>query len=183
MALYPEANPTNIQMNQRSTPVSNGQFRIRLGMIIMLVGFVVFVIGAVPGFFGLDRSPVIGFVQIAVFLIGLAIICLGGYICMNVLWNNQQKTILADIGLRLVSTGFVIAVVSGLADVFGFGSQLSPEIPFYGPWQAMGVLFGEVIIVLGFIFQIPFSVRDKGSESPPEKKEETQSNKIDVVFD
>lgn len=149
----------------------------------MLVGFVIFVLGAVPGVFGLDRSPVIGFVQITVFLIGLAIICLGGYISMNVLWNNHQKTILADIGLRLVSTGFVIAVVSGLADVFGFGSQLSPEIPFYGPWQAMGVLFGEAIIALGFIFQIPFSLREKGSESHQENKEETRPNKIDVVFD
>jgi hypothetical protein len=149
----------------------------------MLVGFVVFVIGAVPGVFGLDRSPVIGFVQISVFLIGLGVICLGGYICMNGLWGKHQKTILADIGLRLVGTGFVIAVVSGLADVFGFGSQLSPEIPFYGPWQAMGVLFGEAVIALGFILQIPFSQKQKNPEPPLENGEESQPNKINVVLD
>ena len=146
-------------MNQKRNKGSNGGFRIRMGMILMLVGFVIFLLGATPDLFGLDRSPVIGFVQIAVFLIGLAIICLGGYICINALWNDHPKTILADIGLRLVLTGYVIAVVSGMADIFGFGTQLAPEIPFYGPWQAMGVLFGEIVIVIGFIFQIPFRQR------------------------
>ncbi|MBE9474076.1 MAG: hypothetical protein IMY85_04235, partial [Chloroflexi bacterium] len=57
-------------MNQTANHASNGHFRIRLGMILMLVGFVIFLIGAVPDLFGLDRSPVIGFVQITVFLIG-----------------------------------------------------------------------------------------------------------------
>jgi hypothetical protein len=170
-------------MNRNSTTTRNGQFRIRLGMILMLAGFVVFVIGAEPGVFGLDRSPVIGFVQITVFLIGLGIICLGGYVCMNSLWNNHQKTILADIGLRLVSTGYMIAVVSGLADVFGFGSQLSPEIPFYGPWQTMGVLFGEAIIVLGFILQIPFSLRQEDTGPNAENREEIQPNKVDIISD
>lgn len=129
----------------------------------MLIGFMIFLIGAAPDLFGLDRSPVIGFVQIAVFLFGLAIICLGGFVCMNGLWGNQPKTIIADIGLRLVSTGFVIAVISGMADIFGFGTQISPEIPYYGPWQAMGVLFGEMIIILGFIFQIPFGAAQESS--------------------
>ncbi len=167
-------------MNKTANKSSNGRFRIRLGMILMVFGFVIFLIGAVPDLFGLDRSPVIGFVQISVFLIGLAIICVGGYICMNALWNNHQKTILADIGLRVVSTGFVIAVISGMADIFGFGTQLSPEIPYYGPWQAMGVLTGEIIIILGFIFQIPFMFQRKESDKPTENAE---TNPIDIVFD
>lgn len=170
-------------MNNKKTPGSNGRFRIRLGMIMILVGFVIFLIGAVPDAFGLDRSPVIGFVQIAVFLVGLAIVCLGGYICMNGLWSNHQKTILADIGLRLVSTGLVIAVVSGMADIFGFGSHLSPEIPIYGPYQSMGVLFGEAVIILGFIFQIPFGLRSSDSEDIPENQENSGSARIDIVYD
>jgi hypothetical protein len=152
-------------------------------MITMLVGFAIFMIGAMPDIFGLDRSPVIGFVQIAVFLVGLAIVCLGGYICINGLWNNHPKTILADIGLRLVSTGLVIAVVSGMADIFGFGSHLSPEIPIYGPWQAMGVLFGEAVIILGFIFQIPFSLRRRETDKSPNIQEDSQSTKIDILYD
>jgi hypothetical protein len=169
-------------MNQNQVSATNGHFRIRLGMILMLVGFIIFLIGAAPDLFGLDRSPVIGFVQIAVFLLGLAIICLGGYVCMNGLWNNQPKTILADVGLRLVSTGFVIAVVSGMADIFGFGTQLSPEIPYYGPWQAIGVLFGEVVIIVGFICQIPFRVRGESSLTPNEG-EPSEAAKMDAVLE
>ncbi len=167
-------------MNKKTNETSNGHFRIRVGMILMVVGFVIFLIGAVPDLFGLDRSPVIGFVQISVFLIGLAIICIGGYICMNALWNNHQKTILADIGLRVVSTGFVIAVISGMADIFGFGTQLSPEIPYYGPWQAMGVFVGELMIILGFIFQIPFRFQRKESD---QLSGNSETRSIDVVFD
>jgi len=170
-------------MNQTANQTSYGHFRIRLGMILMLVGFVIFLIGAVPDLFGLDRSPVIGFVQITVFLIGLAIICLGGYICMNGLWNNRPKTILADIGLRVVSTGFVIAVISGLADVFGFGTQLSPEIPYYGPWQATGVLVGEIMIILGFVFQIPFKFQREESDNPKGNKGNSETSPVDMVFE
>lgn len=170
-------------MNQSPRPAVNGHFRIRLGMILMLIGFVIFLIGAVPDIFGLDRSPVIGFVQIAVFLLGLAIICVGGYICINGLWNNHPKTILADIGIRLVSTGYVIAVVSGMADVFGFGTQLSPEIPYYGPWQAFGVLFGQAVIILGFIFQIPFGVQREGAKENPEVKDQSGPGNVNIVFE
>lgn len=150
-------------MKLNSSPDTNGRFRIRMGFILMLVGLFIFLIGAVPGVFGLDRSPVVGFVQIAVFLIGLGIICIGGYITMNALWNGQEKAILADIGLRLVSTGYVITVVSGMADVFGFGSQIAPEIPYYGPYQATGVLIGEAVIAVGFLMMIPYKKRIKES--------------------
>lgn len=169
-------------MNQKPVSAANGHFRIRLGMSLMLLGFIIFLIGAAPDLFGLDRSPVIGFVQIAVFLIGLAIICLGGLVSMNGLWNNQPKTILADVGLRLVYTGFVIAVVSGMADIFGFGTQLSPRIPYYGPWQAAGVLFGEVVIIVGFICQIPFRSSQENSGIPPDDDQPSEAQ-INMVFD
>ncbi|HEX9617888.1 MAG TPA: hypothetical protein VGA03_10770 [Anaerolineales bacterium] len=138
---------------------ANGRFRVRVGLILTFLGFILFLIGAVPGLFGLDRSTIIGLVQIGVFLIGLAAMCIGGYICMNGLWNNVPKTIQADIGLRLVSTGYVIAAVSGMADVFGFGSQLLPEIPYFGHWQMRGVIVGEAVIALGFLLLIPYRLR------------------------
>ena len=170
-------------MNNRTSKTSNGGFRIRMGMILMLVGLLLFLIGATPDLFGLDRSPVIGFVQIAVFLIGLAVICLGGFVCLNVLWNNRPRTILADVGLRLVLTGYVIAVVSGMADILGFGTQLAPQIPFYGRYQAMGVLVGEIIIVMGFILQIPFRQRSDQQESTKDDQQEPGSDQVDMVFD
>jgi hypothetical protein len=131
-------------------------FRIRLGLIFTIVGFLIFLLGARPSLFGLDRSPVIGFVQIGMFLVGLAIMCLGGYISMMALWKKQTPSILADIGLRLVATGFVIAVFAGMADVFGFGSHFLPDAPYFGGWQTRGVEIGELINAIGFLFMIPF---------------------------
>lgn len=132
------------------------RLRPRIGILIVLVGFLVFVLGATPQVFGLDRSPVIGFVQIAVFLAGLGIICIGGYFSLAALWNGDPKTIVSDIGQRLVSTGFVITVACGMADVFGFGSEIPPNIPTFGIWQTIGVVIGEIVIGAGFIMLIPF---------------------------
>ncbi|MBE9474298.1 MAG: hypothetical protein IMY85_05360, partial [Chloroflexi bacterium] len=66
---------------------------------------------------------------------------------------------------------------------FGFGTQLSPEIPYYGPWQAMGVLVGEIIIVLGFIFQIPFRLQREESDNSIENKENSEASTVDMVFE
>lgn len=138
------------------SPRRNGlHLRLRLGLVVVILGLLIFTLGVEPSLFRLDRSPVVGFVQIAVFLVGLAIICVGGYITLNTLWDKNEKTIAADIGYRLVSTGFVVAVVSGMADVFGFGSQPFPSIPYFGPWQATGVIFGQIMIVIGFFLLIP----------------------------
>lgn len=147
--LEPGTSPTN-------PPLVYSRRRVRLGLTITLIGLIIFLLGARPGLFGLDRSPVIGFVQIAVFLIGLAIICMGGYISLMALWKDQTPSIAADIGLRMVSTGYVIAVFAGMADVFGFGSHLLPEIPYFGYWQARGVMIGEGFIAIGFLLLIPY---------------------------
>jgi hypothetical protein len=130
--------------------------RIVVSITITLIGLLIFVIGAKPDWFGWDRSPVVGFVQIAVFLAGLAIICCGGYVGLLTLWWGRERTIVSDIGTRLVATGFVITVFAGLADIFGMGSQSFPQVPYFGPWQATGVLIGQGIIVLGFLLFIPF---------------------------
>jgi hypothetical protein len=131
--------------------------RIRWGLSFTLLGLVVFLLGSRPAIFGLDRSPVIGFVQIAVFLVGLGIICIGGYISMMALWKNRSPSIAADIGLRLVATGYVVAVFSGMADIFGFGSHVIPDaIPYFGEWQAAGVMIGQAIIGSGFLLLLPF---------------------------
>ena len=135
--------------------------RVQIGLGLVFLGIVTFLIGAKPQVFGLDRSPVIGFVQIAVFIIGLGIICVGGYISLSALWNGAPKTIASDIGQRLVSTGFVVAVACGMADIFGFGSEIPPNIPTFGIWQTTGVLFGEIVIGIGFFLLIPYYRRSQ----------------------
>ncbi len=135
---------------------TNGKFRIRFGLGATILGFIIYLLGAEPGLFFLDRSPVVGFVQIATFLVGLGIICLGGYISLASLWNGGPKSIASDIGLRLVSTGYVITVACGMADIFGFGSNNYPLIPVFGIYQQIGVISGEVIIAVGLLLLIPF---------------------------
>jgi hypothetical protein len=136
--------------------------RIRLGLGVTILGFIIYLLGAEPGLFGLDRSPVVGFVQIATFLVGLGFICLGGYISLAALWNGGQKSIASDIGLRLVGTGYVITVACGMADIFGFGSNNYPEIPKFGPYQQIGVMAGEVVIAVGLLMLIPFKKPQPG---------------------
>ena len=158
----------NSEKNSPTPEVSSektaSRMRIRTGLVLVLFGLVVFLIGARPQIFGLDRSPVVGFVQIAVFLVGLAIVCIGGYISLMAFWNNGARTIAADIGSRLVATGYVVAVFSGMADVFGFGSEMPPTVPFFGRWQAMGVQIGEVIVAIGFLLLIPPRSHKKAEE-------------------
>ncbi len=135
---------------------ANGKLRTRIGLGVTFFGFLVYLLGAEPGLFKLDRSPTVGFVQIATFLVGLGFICIGGYISLAALWNGGQKSIASDIGLRLVSTGYVITVACGMADVFGFGTNVYPAIPVFGIYQQIGVMMGELVIAVGLLLLIPY---------------------------
>lgn len=141
--------------------------RILLGLVVTFGGFLIFLIGCHPQIIGMDRSPIIGVVQIVVFEIGLLVICLGGYINTVALWRGKPLSIPADFGLRLVGTGYVISFFTGFADVFGLGSHKPPNVPFFGPMQALGVMLGEVFIAIGFLMLIPFSSR-LSQQNPPE---------------
>ena len=132
--------------------------RIQFGLIIAVGGFLILLVGAKPELFNLDRSPVLGFIQISVMLVGLAFLCLGGYLCLKCFWKGQCPSIAADIGVRVISTGYVVALFSGLADIFGLGSHPYPEfIPYFGEWQARGVQIGEGFIAIGMLMLLPYS--------------------------
>ncbi|MFZ6026271.1 MAG: hypothetical protein ACOYYS_01030 [Chloroflexota bacterium] len=152
-------------MNESIFAPRTGKRRRRVGLSAAFAGLLLFALGAEPSLFGLDRSPVIGFVQLSVLLIGLGIICLGGYISLSSLWDGNGRSIPADIGQRLVATGYVIAVAAGMADIFGFGSQRWPDIPKFGYWQAIGVLVGEVTIGIGLLLLIPLNNKKGKPES------------------
>jgi hypothetical protein len=129
----------------------------RFGVISALAGLFLFLLGADPGLFDLDRSEAIGFVQVGLFTFGLLLICFGGTMGLNSLWPENWKSIAADIGLRITWTGFIIAMASGMADIFGLGTRpIFSDTPFFGFWQARGVLVGEIVIILGFLMMIPY---------------------------
>lgn len=163
---------TESNLSQPTRPISGLIIvpvkRIRFGLLVTMTGLFIFLVGARPGWFGWDRSPVVGFIQISVFLVGLAIISIGGYISLISFWNNGHRTIAADIGLRLVSTGYVISVFSGMADIFGMGTQVLPQVPFFGHLQSLGVQLGEITIALGFFLMIPFGRFHLSDKSTPQ---------------
>ena len=127
-------------------PVLYPRRRIELGLLGTFIGFLLVVLGAKPEFFGMDRSPVIGFIQTATFLVGLGVIGLSGYFCLMSFWPKGYTTITADFGIRLLATGWLIAVFSGMADVFGFGSHPMTGLVFFGRLQAMGVEIAEMVM-------------------------------------
>lgn len=155
--------------------------QIRFGLILAFIGYFMFLLGARPSLFGLDRSRVIGFVQISVFLLGLALITFGSYLSLNALWPEGKKTIAADIGTRLISTGYVICVFTGIADIFGLGSHPLPDV-FFGPLQAQGMSIGMATIAVGFLLMIRYKhPEDKKSAAQKDSREEKDSGEKPFV--
>jgi len=154
---YPQQEdlPAYTEEYSADSDLSYSKNSIRLGLTLAFIGYLIFLLGARPSLFGLDRSPVVGFVQISVFLLGLAIICLGSYITLNTFWPKGKKTIPAEIGSRLISTGYVICVFTGMADIFGLGSHPLPNV-YFGPLQARGMALGMMTIAVGFLLLIRY---------------------------
>jgi len=130
--------------------------RVRFGLVTALIGFALLVLGTKPGWFGWDNSPAVGFVQIFAMLLGLGVLSLGGFVALLGLWGNSPRTIVADIGMRLVATGFVISVFAALADLFGMGTEIGVTLMHFGLLQARGIVVGQFVIAVGFLLMIPF---------------------------
>lgn len=139
--------------------ITTRTLRKRVGASIALLGFIIFLMGAQPHWFGWPASPVVGVVQIQIFIVGLGLIALGGYLVMEALWSHKDKLVVTAIGARLIGTGYVIALTSGMADVFGLGTRPLPSVPFFGYWQGRGVLIGQLVIFLGLLLMSPWWAR------------------------
>jgi hypothetical protein len=156
-----DSTPSPLSESSLQDPPS--RTRVRFGLVVTVLGFFIFVVGAKPGWFGWDNSPVVGFIQVSVLLVGLGIICVGGYLGLLALWKGHERTIAADIGMRLVATGYVVSVFAGMADVFGMGTQTLPDVPFFGPLQARGIVIGQALVAVGFLLMIPFRMKQNES--------------------
>ncbi|MFP3852718.1 MAG: hypothetical protein ACLFWD_00340 [Anaerolineales bacterium] len=139
-----------------STPLKQRQIRwARRWMTLALIGLLLFLIGLEPDFIGMDRSPVVGFVQIGVWLVGLALLLLGATLAVRVIRNGQATSLRADIGLRLIATGYVVAASASLADFISIGAHSMPFIHF-GPVQTLGLVVGIITSLLGVVLYWPF---------------------------
>ncbi len=147
-------NETETPAEEEKVPVLYPRRRIKIGLLLTLAGYFAVALGAKPEFFGMDRSPVIGFAQTTCFLAGLGVICLGGIICLMSFWPRGYTTLTADFGVRLVATGWLIAVFAGMADVFGIGSHPLSGLVYFGHLQSLGVEIGEFVIAVGLIMMV-----------------------------
>lgn len=129
--------------------------QVRFSLTLMFLGLVIFLIGINPALFGLDRGAAIGFFQILAILIGLGLLTWGAVLTMLTFWRNEQKTLLADFGSRVVATGYVICIFTALADAFGFGTNPFPNV-FLGTLQSQGLIIGMVVIGLGLLMMVRY---------------------------
>lgn len=132
-------------------------------MTLVLLGLLLFLVGIEPDLVALDRSPVVGFVQIGVFLTGLALMLVGGYAAVRVIRNGRENSLRSDVGLRLIATGFVIAASASLADFLSIGSHRMPFV-YFGPLQTAGLILGIVVSLLGLGLYLPFIGRERGQD-------------------
>ena len=141
----------------------NGKLHPRWMIFFLLLdyaGLFLFLLGFQPGIFGLNRSPVMGYLQAIVFLFGLGMIVVCTYAIQSLLRPiGQTLTILEDIGVRLSATGYLLFAVSTTADLIGLGSHPLPGAPYVGMLQSIGMVISIAIILLGFILHHPRKVK------------------------
>ena len=134
----------------------------RRWMTLALLGLFIFIVGTYPNIIGMDRSPVVGFVQIGVWRTGLAMLLVFTTSAVRVMRNGRENSLRTDIGLRLIATGYVFSLTASLADFMGIGSHSLPDI-YFGPVQTAGLTLGIVISLIGIILYWPRKRRDTGS--------------------
>ncbi len=154
-------------------------------MALILIGLLLFIIGVYPDLIGMDRSPVVGFVQIGVWEFGLGLLFLGAYATLRILHRKRPDSLRAEIGERLIATGYVVATAASLADFIGIGSHEIPDLIF-GPLQVIGLIVGILLSVVGVALYWPRKSRGQEgiSESPPlsdSKPEENPTSEIATI--
>ena len=130
-------------------------------MTVVLAGLFLFILGVAPDLIGMDRSPVIGFVQVGTWLTGLAILLLGAYFAERVIRNGLENTLISEVGSRLIATGYVLVAAASLADFIGIGSHPLQNI-YFGPLQVVGVVLGILFSLVGVLLYWPSRVSQAG---------------------
>ena len=128
--------------------------RARRWMTLVLIGLIIFAIGIQPDLIGMNRSPIVGFVQVGVWLVGLGLLLISAAASVRVIRNGRPNSLRADIGTRLIATGYVVAAVASLADFISIGAHRMPA-PYFGVVQVIGLGAGAVLALLGLVLYWP----------------------------
>jgi hypothetical protein len=103
---------------------------------------------------GLDLTPGFGLFQVLGSLVGITFLTTAAYLFLA--QGHQplkDRTLLADVGIRMGLTGLLTCYVSGLADMLGVGTHQGPrfERPFFGPLQTAGLALGLFLVLVGLV--------------------------------
>lgn len=136
----------------------------RRWMTLVVLGLLVFIVGINPDLIGMNRSRVIGFIQMGVWLSGLGVLLLGAVLTVRVVRNGRPMSLRAEVGTRLIATGYVISAAASLADFLAIGSHRLPWV-YLGPLQVAGLAGGVMVSLLGVLLYWP---RTPKSPAEPE---------------
>ncbi len=124
----------------------------QLGIVVGALGIILTVMGLFPGLTGLPPTPGIGLVQIFTVLIGYTLLIWGALVYVKfTFYPFKHSTLAQQIGTRLALTGLVLAAMTALADVLGFGSHgaIIESQVFLGQWQAVGIILNFFLSSIG----------------------------------
>jgi hypothetical protein len=143
------------------------QIRTTLTIALLLIGVILSILSLAADFLGLDLTPGFGLVQMLQLLVGLTSLTTGAFLFVySRRRRNAPRSLQADIGVRLAATGLVFAYVSGMSDVIGIGTHVTPnfERPFVGPLQLGGIALGIISILVGlFLYNTSRGTRESSS--------------------
>lgn len=144
-----------------------GKVRRNLTLFLFLAGIVLGGLSLSAEFFGLDLTPGFGVVQMLQLLLGLTCLTLAAFLFLrDRRRRDAPRSLQADIGVRLAATGLVFSYVSGLSDLIGIGTHVTPNFdrPFVGPLQLAGIGLGILSILAGvFLYYSSRGSRDQSS--------------------
>jgi len=126
----------------------------QLGIVLGVLGAVLTFMGLFPGVTGIAPTPGMGLFQVLTILTGFSLLITGALIYVKyAIYTYQSSTLAQQIGIRLAITGLLVAGMTALADVLGFGSNVPPlsDEPFFGPWQAVGLVGGFLLAAVGVL--------------------------------
>ncbi len=149
-----------------------GQVGIALGAL----GIIIALMGLFPGLTGVPETPGIGVVQVLMLLVGYGLLVFGALIYLRFTFFLRTRSTLAQqIGIRLTLTGLLFAALSGLADIFGFGSHLRTDSSdiFFGSLQAVGLLACLLISSAGVLL---YAVTGKPRLSDESQRDDLSTN-------
>lgn len=126
----------------------------QLGIALGALGAMLTFMGLFPGVTGVPPTPGIGLLQIFTILIGFTLLIWGALIYVKfTFYPFKHSNLVQQIGTRLSLTGLVLAALTALADVLGFGSHglISESQVFVGRLQAIGMIVNFIMASIGVL--------------------------------